>query len=821
MKHKPIHHVKKEKQESAAAVLIPQGISRSRTDVQHGLTSAAVTERLSQGLSNAVQVTTSRTMKSIIIENVCTYFNLVFTIIAFLLILVGSYRNLTFYGIIIANTAIGILQEYRSKQTLDRLQVIHAPKATVRRDGETRQVAVDELVLDDIVEFASGNQICADAVVVSGKVQVNESLITGESDEITKEPGDCLLSGSFVVSGTCHAQLTQVGADSYVSRLTIAAKASKKGEQSEMIRSLNRLVKIVGILIIPIGLILFGQQYFFLGNSFRVSVVGMVAAILGMIPEGLYLLASIALVVSVMRLAKKKVLVNDMKCIESLARVDVLCVDKTGTITENSMEVVETKQLAGCESNRLPDFSLLLGRFVDSLPGENHTMKALKAYFRQSDGVKPEAVTTFSSVCKYSSATFKGNCYVLGAPEFVLRESYEQYRGEIEEHASKGYRVLVFGLYDGQADGKALTAAVTALGLIMLTNPIRKEAKQTFEYFVEQGVEVKVISGDNPLTVTEVAKKAGIRNADNYVDASTLTTEAELYQAAARYTIFGRVNPNQKRQLVRALKSQGHTVAMTGDGVNDILALKDADCSIAMASGSDATAKAAQLVLLDSNFACMPSVVLEGRRVVNNIQRSASLFLVKNIFSFLLSFFSVAYMVTYPLEPSQLSLISLFTIGYPAFLLALEANEKRIEGHFLSNVLLNALPAGLTDFIVISTFVVFCKTFEVEPSDVSTACALIMTVVGLLILLKISRPLNKYRSYTLGLMMIGIVFTSYFLNDLFGLKSISMKTTMLLCIFALVTEPMLRYLSLLTEKTAEYYRNRKERKSRENKKITV
>ncbi|MDO5559835.1 MAG: cation-translocating P-type ATPase [Oscillospiraceae bacterium] len=814
MKHKIKTNLNNKDHVSIDTALIPRKITRSHTDPKTGLTSAQAEERVLFGQDNVITVSSSKSVKGIIVDNVCTYFNLVFTIIAVLLILVGSFRNLTFYGVVITNTCIGIIQELRSKRIIDQLQVLNAPEATVVRDGKEHSVPVHSLVLDDIVVFASGNQICADAVVVSGRVQVNESLITGEPDEITKEAGDSLLSGSYIVSGSCSAQLTQVGSDSYISRLTIAAKASRNGEQSEMIRSLNRLVIIIGFLIIPIGILLFCQQYFILENSFRVSIVGMVAAILGMIPEGLYLLASIALVVSVIRLAKKKVLVNDMKCIESLARVDMLCVDKTGTITENSMEVVDSELLDGYDPDTDLPIDIILSRFVDSMTGDNNTMKALKEYYRHSDGIKPDAVTAFSSSTKYSSATFDGKCYLLGAPEFILREKYEEYRKQIEEYASKGYRVLVFGLYHGKTDGKALCENVTAMALIKLTNPIRKEAKQTFEYFAKQGVEIKVISGDNPLTVSEVAKKAGIRNAGNYVDASSLITDEDIFEAAAKYTVFGRVSPDQKRQLVSALKSQGHTVAMTGDGVNDILALKDADCSVAMASGSDATAKAAQLVLLESNFACMPSVVLEGRRVVNNIQRSASLFLVKNIFSFLLAFFSMAYMITYPLEPSQLSLISMFTIGCPAFLLALEVNDKRIEGHFLSNVLLRALPAGLTDFIVICTFVIFCQTFGVAESDVSTACALIMAVVGLLILLRISSPLNKFRGRILFLMLIGLVMTSFFLNDLFGLKSISVKCTMLLGIFAMITEPLLRYLSLFTEKIRDLIKKNKAKEYR-------
>ena len=783
-----------------------------KTDVIIGLTADEVNKRIAEGKTNKTDISTSKSLKDIILDNVCTYFNLVFTIIALLLILVGSFRNLTFYTIVVANTLIGIIQELRSKQTLDRLQMLNAPKSVVRRDGAVQTVLSDDLVEDDIVVFSAGNQICADAIVVSGRASVNEALITGESDEIVKEPGDQLLSGSYVVSGSCDAQLTKVGKESYISKLTMAAKQTKKGEQSEMIRDLNRLVKIVGILIIPIGGILFCQHFFLLGNTVEVSVVGMVAAILGMIPEGLYLLASVALVVSVIRLAQKKVLVNDMKCIESLARVDVLCVDKTGTITENTMEVVGMEPVEGYSPEEGTSLEVLLSRYVAGMKGDNQTMQALKAFYQSSDGILPDETSAFSSTSKYSSATFGDKCYVLGAPEFVLRDRYEEYRDQVEDLASKGYRVLSFGIYAGKADGKPLTETVTPIAFINLTNPVRKEARQTFEYFEEQGVEIKVISGDNPLTVTEVAKKAGIVGADNYIDATSLVTEEDINEAAGKYTIFGRVSPEQKRSLVRALKAAGHTVAMTGDGVNDILALKDADCSVAMASGSDATAKAAQLVLLESDFSCMPSVVLEGRRVVNNIERSASLFLVKNIFSFLMSFFSVIYMVTYPLEPSQISLISIFTIGAPAFLLALEPNKNRIQGHFLSSVVMRALPAGLTDFIVMSAFLICCKIIGVPRAEISTACTYIMIVVGLLILLKISMPLDLYRSVTCLLMLAGTILAAWILGGLFGIRPLSGNSILILCIFSAITMPVLTLASLITEKIKEAINKRRNQK---------
>ena len=769
-------------------------------DPNTGLTSKQVQEHTLHGWVNLPVDPPSKTVEEIIRSNVFTYFYLIFLVLAILLIVVGSFRNLTFLPVIIANTLVGIIQEIRSKRVLDKLSVLNEPKATVIRDGKEEIVSADSLVIEDIVRFSAGNQICADATVMLGEVQVNEALITGESDEITKRPGDTLLSGSFIVSGECRARLDKVGEDSYISKLTVEAKAAKEGEQSEMIRSLNKLVKVVGILIIPIGILLFSQQFFIEKIGFQTSVTSMVAAVIGMIPEGLYLLATVALVVSVMRLAKQKVLAHDMKCIETLARVNVLCVDKTGTITENTMQVDRVVEAAPyLEMEEKLPLETLIGDFASSMSRDNITMAALQDYFQQNSTRKPRSITSFSSAYKYSSATFDDGAYILGAPEFVLRDDYAEYQDEIEGYGEQGYRVLVFGTYAGEVTGKALTEKVTPLGYILLSNPIRKEAKETFTYFAQQGVEIKVISGDNPVTVSRVADEAGIRNAHLYVDASTLNSMEEIEAAVLKYTVFGRVTPAQKRQFVQALKKHGKTVAMTGDGVNDILALKDADCSIAMASGSDAAAQAAQLVLLDSNFACMPSVVMEGRRVVNNIQRSASLFLVKNIFSFLMSIFSVVFMITYPLEPSQISLISMFTIGIPAFLLALEPNKNIIEGHFLTNVLLKALPAGLTDFFVVGALVVFAEVFEVNSTDISTAATMLLAIVGFMILFRISRPMDKIRWGIFIFSIVGLIFSSTALRELFAITGMSMKCIMLFGVFTIVTEPMMRYLTLLFE----------------------
>lgn len=780
--------------------------TRYRPDHQTGLTAQQVQEHRMHGWTNQPVDPPSKTTKEIIKENVFTYFNLIFLVLAVLLCLVGSFRDLTFLPVIVLNTLIGIIQETRAKKVLDNLTMLNAPHAMVIRDGKKSQINAEDLVVDDIVIFEAGNQVCADAEVCAGEVQVNESLLTGESDEITKRKGDQLMSGSFIVSGQCHARLDKVGADSYISRLTLEAKAMQNTEQSEMIRSLDKLVKWVGVAIIPIGIILFIQAFVFQGEGFRSSVTSMIAAVIGMIPEGLYLLASVALAVSSIRLAQKKVLLHDMKCIETLARVNVLCVDKTGTITENTMEVQDVIPTKEYEEGKMCPLSELLGDFTAAQSSDNITMEAMKRYFKIASGKKAVAKTGFSSASKYSSVTFEEASYVLGAPEFVLKEQYENYEETISAHASKGARVLVFGTAKEEPDGKPLKEAVTPLAYVLLANLIRQEAKETFTYFAEQGVEVKVISGDNPLTVSEVAKEAGIAGAERYVDASTLHTEEEMRAAVLNNAVFGRVTPNQKRKFVQILKEEGKTVAMTGDGVNDVLALKDADCSIAMASGSDAAAQASQLVLLESDFSCMPEVVLEGRRVVNNIQRSASLFLVKNIFSFLLSLVSFVFMFTYPLEPSQISLISMFTIGVPAFFLALEPNKNIIKGHFLTNVFLKALPAALTDVLAVGALVIFGRTFGVSSADISTAATMLLSIVGFMILYTISAPMNVLRGVILGGCIVGLLFCSIFLNDLFAITGMTTKCVMLFVVFAIATEPVLRYLTWLIGKLRFYYK---------------
>lgn len=788
---------KAQKKQKTTSAIPKKKIQRVNPDYRTGLTKQQVRERKTGGWSNVEVDATTLTVKEIVRRNVLTYFNLIFAVLAVLVCLAGAFRDLTFLPIVIINTVVGIVQEVRAKNVLEKMSMLNAPRTNVVREGKIKTVASEELVVDDIVIFKNGSQICADAVVCAGEVRVNESLLTGESEEIIKKKGDHLLSGSFIVSGKCYARLDKVGEESYISKLTLKAKAMREGEQSEMIRSLDKLVKAAGIAIIPIGIALLVQSFFFNHESFRTSITSMVAAVIGMIPEGLYLLATMALTVSSIRLATKKVLLHDMKSIETLARVDVLCVDKTGTITENFMDVKEMIPLD--EEQDMDTVKGILSDFASAMDDDNSTMKALKKYFTTYQGEKPLEIISFTSANKYSGVVFESGNYVLGAPEIVLGDAYSEHKEIMEKYSKKGYRLLIFGKYKEKLDGKKLTESVEPAVLITLMNHIRKEAPATFAYFAQQGVEVKVISGDNPMTVAETARQAGIEHADCYVDARSLKNKAQIEEAVQKYTVFGRVLPEQKRLFVQALKKQGRTVAMTGDGVNDVLALKDADCSVALASGSEAAMQVSQVVLLESDFSKMPQVVAEGRRVVNNIQQSASLFLVKNIFSLLLSLISIGFVFKYPLAPSQISLISMFTIGIPGFFLSLQPNEDRIQGDFLANVLLKALPAGITDALVVASISYFGMIFRVGETDISTAATMLLAVVGFMILYKISLPLNPLRIAILAGCIIGIIGTSLLLPELFAINAMSDKCIMLLIVFSVATETVLRYLTRLNE----------------------
>lgn len=768
-----------------------------------GLTSFEVEERIRQGKINKNIDETDRPVWEIVKRNTFTFFNLIFAVIAILISLVQAWNQLIFLPIIVINTIVGIYQEIKAKRYLDQMTLLHAPQSTVIRNGQQEKIASDDLVEEDIIILKTGNQIVADARIVEGSIFVNESLLTGEADEIEKNVDNKLLSGSFVVSGEAKVILEKVGKDSYISKLTEQAKLVDHGEDSEMLRALNKLLKWVSFIILPIAVILFTQNYFVNHNTLQTSVVAMVAAVIGMIPEGLYLLTTIALTLSSVKLARNQVLLHNMKSIESLARVDVLCVDKTGTITEPRMSV---EQVFVSPSSNISEakFMSLLSDYISANTDDNDTMKAIREFMlakgdlqNQMTGVKK--IIPFSSKVKYSAVCFENESYLLGAPEIVLGKTYEKISSEINHLLEEGFRVLVLAgtkekIYD------QLNLGAYALGYVVLANPIRENAKSTFNYFAEQGVNIKVISGDNPQTVSAVAKRAGITGAERFIDANLLKTKEDLDQAVESYTVFGRVTPDQKRRLVQALKRKDHTVAMTGDGVNDILAMKSADCSIAMASGSDAATQVAQVVLLDSDFGHMTQVVTEGRRVVNNVQRSAILFLVKNLFSIILAIISAIFVFTYPLQASQLSLISLFTIGIPGFLLSLEENDKRIEKDFIKNVILKALPASLTEITAVLGVVIAGAAFKLTASEISTSAVILLAVVGFMILTKISAPLNRFKMGIIILNIVGIIISGFMFNSLFSISKISLDSFVLVALLSLFSESLFRNFDSLLKK---------------------
>ena len=765
-----------------------QTVEILQTDPACGLTAAQVRERLDAGWDNRPVEPPGDSVRQIIAKNVFTYFNFLFFLLAVCVILVGQWLNLTFLGPVFCNMFIGIVQDLRVKKKVDGLKIMSAPKCTVLRDGQTAQLDAAALVRDDIVCFSSGDQIPADAVVADGECRVNEALVTGEADEIVKKPGDELLSGSFLVSGTCRARLTKVGADSFVSRLTIEAKQTGSQPQSEMMRSLTSLIKWIGILVIPLGAVMFIKEYLWVGSELPRAVTSTVGSIVGMIPEGLYLLTSLALVASVIRLAGRRTLVHDMGCIETLARVDTLCVDKTGTITEPKMTVDDIVPL---QPDRYidSDIRMIMADYVCAMQDDNDTMAALRRYFTGEAAQTAVAALPFRSAKKYGGVSFhEDETYLLGAPDILLAScpDKDRFLPQVREYAAKGCRVLLLALYDGQLDDEALTAPLMPLSLILLTNKIRPEAPDTFAYFAEQGVRVRVISGDDPLTVCEVARRAGIPDADKCVDARTLTSDAALEKAAQETVVFGRVTPDQKKKLVAAMKKAGHTVAMTGDGVNDVLALREADCSIAMASGSGVACQASHIVLLDSQFSSLPSVVAEGRRVINNIERSASLYLVKNIFTFVLSLITLFFTLPYPYTPAQLSLVNALTIGIPSFILAMEPNENRISGRFLPNVILRALPAALSDLILVVGVMLFYLAFHIREEMLSTVCTGIMGVVGLMMVHQTSRPFNRLRRVMMTLISVIFGVCYFFLPEFFTLSKLDKPSLLILVVLGLL-----------------------------------
>lgn len=762
-------------------------------DPEYGLSAAEAALRAEKGLLNKPTVKTGRTEGQIIRENTCTFFNLVFVIMAAALFLAGSsIVNMTFMVVVIINAIIGCFQEIRAKRAVDKLSLLSAHTVKTLRDGKLTEIRFDELVRDDIVLYGPGDQISADGVLRSGHIYVNESLLTGEADAVEKQPGDTLLSGSFVVTGNGKIQLTRVGDEAFATKLAMEAKNNPRAARSEMMRSLDLLIRFIGIALVPIGLLLFYNQYKSQNLGLQASAEATVAALVGMIPEGLYLLTSIALAVSSLKLTQKRVLVQDMHCVETLARVDVLCVDKTGTITEPTIQVENVIPL----SHQSPEYleEVIVNLYGNEDP-ENETARALQELFPGLPTWRKNTEIPFSSDYKWKGAVFAdAGAFVVGAPDAILGNFFPGILKTANHWSSLGYRVLLIAAYEGMPrPGALLATKLHPEALILMTNRIRPEAPETFSYFEKQGVTIKVISGDNPATVADVARRAGIKNAELYVDTSTLETDKDFLKAAEKYTVFGRVTPDKKKRLIWALKQRKHTVAMTGDGVNDVLAMKEADCGIAMAGGAQAASQIAQLVLLDADFSAMPSIVDEGRRVINNIQRAAALFLVKNIFSLFLALIAVLADWPYPFAPINLSLISALTIGVPSFFLALEPNYERVQGRFIVSVLRRAFPGGLTNIIMVVIAQIVLGIFAAPMAQVQTICTAILAVTGLLVLFSASQPMGKFRLFIWVMMAVSLIFSFLFLGSIFQLQIVALSTLPILGILLAAT-PMVYWI---------------------------
>lgn len=736
--------------------------------IKNGLTESQVRERTAKGQINADTGTKTKSVGEIIRSNVVTFFNLLNIILGALVIIVGSYRNALFLGVIFFNIAVGIFQELRAKRVIDKLSLISAPKATVIRDGKERETAASQIVLGDLMKLSAGKQICSDCVVLSGECEVNESLITGESDPVLKKAGDEMMSGSFVVSGQAEAEVIRVGQDNFASKITAGAKYIKKNN-SVMLKSLDTIIKVIAVCIVPMAVGLFFNSIFISEQTTSRAVVSTVAALIGMIPEGLYLLASVVMAVSTIRLAAKKTLAQDMYCIETLARVDTLCLDKTGTITEGKMQVEDTELL----KEGFPLDKAMIA-FVENMSDDNPTFNAIKEKWGgYNDGKIPKAKNTvpFSSARKWSGAEFEEGSFIFGAPEFILGERYEEIKDKCLKAQENGLRVLIAAYSENGFRGHELPEEIEAAAIIYIGDVIRREAPDTLEFFDKQGVDIKIISGDNPVTVSKVAERAGVKNADKFVDASELADE-DIPEAAKRFSVFGRVSPQQKLLLVKALKAQGRTVGMTGDGVNDVLALKEADCSIAMQSGSDAARSVSNLVLLDSNFASMPRVVAEGRRSVNNLQRSGALFLTKTIYSFILAFLFMFLPLPYPFQPIQLTLISTTAIGIPSFLLALEANTNIIRGSFIKNIFRRAMPQGIAVAVCSIASVLTAEFTDFPVDGMSTLTTVVVGAVSFFVIVRIMKPVKWWKI----IMLVGIIaiFSTglIFFKDIFMFQSL-------------------------------------------------
>ncbi len=767
-----------------------------KTPNVQGLTSNEVSRRISEGKVNISANLKTKSVKHIFYDNIVTLFNIINVILFAALLLVGSYKNTLFMGVVLANIAIGIFQEIRSKRSVDKLSILSEKKISVLRDGKISEISREEIVIDDIIILSRGSQIPADCVVVNGECRVNESLLTGESDLISKKISDEMLSGSFISSGKCCARVIKVGADCYAAKINNDAKYIKK-INSQILKSFNFIIKLCTIVIFPIGVFFFLRQFGIQCGDIQQTVISTVAALIGMIPKGMILLTSSVLAVSVIRLSHKKVLVQEMYCIETLARVDVLCLDKTGTLTADSMSVTDVISFG----ENYDEIRTALSSIVASSDEINATLAAIRDYTADVKPLASTAFSQFSSETKWSGGIFdNGKTYVIGAAEFLFkdRNKHKEVFDEIDK-IKRTVRTIVLACSDNPTNGSELPENLKPMALVLIKDKLRDNVNETINYFKEQGVALKVISGDSVKTVQNIAVDTGIDGAENAVDMTTVTTDEQLNDVAERCNVFGRVTPLQKKKLVLALKKNGHSVAMTGDGVNDVLALKEADCSVAMASGSDAARNVSQLVLVNNDFAAMPSVVAEGRRTINNLERSSALYIVKTIYSVILSIFFIFFNTIYPFEPIQLTLIGTFTVAIPSFVLALQPNQSRIKGNFTAKILCHALPSALCVILNIVVMALAKNSFALSNAEFSTICVYLTSLSCFLLLLRLSFPINYLRCIMLAVSLAGVILGSIFFGGLFSLVPLSYGGYLLLAAFGAGTIVVFNILYFVAE----------------------
>ena len=783
-------------------VVVPKRVKRVKADPNLGLTSDQVQERINKEATNATPNQNVKTYKSIFIENIFTFLNMLCLGIAISLMCVGSLENCTGMIIILINVCVGIVQEIRAKLTIEKLSLLTAPAVKVMRDGIETTISTNEVVLDDIMLLSTGKQIVSDSIIVEGNIEVNESMLTGESQPIKKKVGDTILAGSFVVSGHAHARVDKVGKANYIQQLASKAKKYKR-PKSELFTSLNRIIKVIGCIIVPIGILMYVNIYIRSGGDVAKTIINTAGSLMGMIPSGMFLLCSVALTLSVVKLARRKALVQDLYCVEMLARVNCLCLDKTGTITDGTMKVYNCLQLADT------DYTLkrIMGSMLSALGDNNQTSQALINYFGYNKELKPTAVLPFSSSRKLSAVSFEGaGTFIMGAPEFVNPNSDDvKINNMVEQYSKDGYRVLLLAHTKGEIAKENLPKGRTPIAMLILEDRIRDDAAETIKWFRENGVNIKIISGDNPLTVSEIAKRVGVKNTDAMISLEGLN-EKQVMAAASKYTVFGRVTPEQKAILVKTLKANGQTVAMTGDGVNDILALKEADCSIAMANGSEAVRSVSHMVLLDSNFSSMPATVLEGRRVINNMQKSSALFFMKTLFTIVLSVLILVCGLTYPLAPKQYLPLEMFIIGIPSFFLAFLPNDNPVQGKFLVNLFKNSLPGALTLIINTAAVYIFCLLVDGNVVDenilaiITTMLTITITYTGLFMLIRLCKPFRMLTSILCAVMAVICTVLLTCMPSFFGLVKLDLSHSLFTVILVLLAPTLINAMFILVDK---------------------